>query len=275
MVRALRPLVVAHRIRRCRVIHSIAVREFAAHRSARPKADRAKRMPPIEKAVAGQRIRAVERRGKYVLMALEHGWLVMHFKFDGQLRWFDSGKLTGHVDVAFDLQPRGTLGFVDPRHLGKVRFVDSPDDLAGVRAMGVDPLSKEFTREALAKLVEGYRRPLKLFLLDQGKVAGIGNIYSNEMMWHARFNPQRAANSLTNGEVRRLHKAIGDVLNRALECCLHPAPDFRDASWWFQGLERILRVYGREGEKCRRCGHTIERIEQGGRGTYWCPHCQR
>jgi formamidopyrimidine-DNA glycosylase len=75
--------------------------------------------------------------------------------------------------------------------------------------------------------------------------------------------------------MRRLHKAIVSVLARALECCLHPAPDFRDPEWWFQGLERILRVYGREGESCRRCGKLIQRIEQGGRSTYCCLHCQK
>jgi formamidopyrimidine-DNA glycosylase len=114
-----------------------------------------------------------------------------------------------------------------------------------------------------------------LFLLDQDKIAGIGNIYSNEAMWCARLDPRMRAYRMNAAEARRLHKAIVDVLQRALECCLDPAPDFRDANWWFQGLERIVRVYGREGEKCRACGGPMERIEQGGRSTFWCPHCQR
>jgi formamidopyrimidine-DNA glycosylase len=76
-------------------------------------------------------------------------------------------------------------------------------------------------------------------------------------------------------EVRRLHKAIVSVLARALECCLHPAPDFRDPEWWFQGLEKILRVYGREGKPCRRCGEPIQRITQVGRSTYYCGRCQK
>ncbi len=76
-------------------------------------------------------------------------------------------------------------------------------------------------------------------------------------------------------ESRRLHKAIVSVLSRALECCLHPAPDFRDPEWWFQGLEKILRAYGREGKPCRRCGEPIQRIAQGGRSTYFCRRCQK
>jgi formamidopyrimidine-DNA glycosylase len=73
----------------------------------------------------------------------------------------------------------------------------------------------------------------------------------------------------------RLHKGIVDVLQRALECCLNPAPDFRDPKWWFQGLQRALRAYDREGKSCRRCGKPVRRIEQGGRSTYFCAHCQR
>ena len=121
IVRTLRPLVSGQRIRRCRVIHSIVVRPFSKRGIKRPE--------PATKKVASQCIRAIERRGKYPLMALDEAWLVFHFKFDGQLIWFDSGKLTGHVDIAFDM-PRGTLGFVDPRHLSKVRFVRSPDELS-------------------------------------------------------------------------------------------------------------------------------------------------
>jgi formamidopyrimidine-DNA glycosylase len=107
-------------------------------------------------------------------------------------------------------------------------------------------------------------KPLKIFLLDQSKIAGIGNIYSSEAMWRARIDPRRPGHRLSHVEVRRLHKAIVDVLQRALECCLNPAPDYRDPNWWFQGLERILRVYGREDKSWRRCGEPVRRIEQGG-----------
>jgi formamidopyrimidine-DNA glycosylase len=139
----------------------------------------------------------------------------------------------------------------------------------------VDALAKEFTPGHFANLLSQSRRPLKEFLLDQTRVAGIGNIYSCESMWHAKLYPRRRANSLTSVEAARLHKAIVSVLRRALECCLHPAPDFRDASWWFQGLERILRAYGLEDQPCKRCGELIQRIEQGGRSTYFCGHCQK
>jgi formamidopyrimidine-DNA glycosylase len=139
----------------------------------------------------------------------------------------------------------------------------------------MDAFSPQFTPAHFNDLLAASKRPLKEFLLDQKRVAGIGNIYSCESLWHARLNPRRRANTLRPQEARRLHKAIVSVLTRALECCLHPAPDFRDPQWWFQGLEEILRVYAREGKSCRRCGNPIRRIAQGGRSTFCCMRCQK
>lgn len=259
VARSLRPLVRGQMIRRCLVLHSIAVRPQGAGR--------------LRRNVIAQRIKAVERRGKHLLLRLDRGWVEMHFRLDGQLVWFDAARVNGHVDVAFQLD-RGTLGFVDRRHFGRVQWCRTPDDLPSIRKLGVDPLAREFTPTCLASLLRRTRRPLKLLLLDQTRVTGLGNIYSSEALWRARLDPRRRADRVPPTEVRRLHKAVVDVLRRALECCTHPAPDFRDPAWWFQGLERILRVYGREGKPCRRCGGRIRRIEQGGRSTFFCPRCQ-
>jgi len=207
----------------------------------------------------------------------------MHFKLDGQLLWFSNGKELlrranqgekgVHVDVALELD-KGVLDFADRRHFGRVHAWESADACPGLSLLGIDALSPAFTSGRLTQLLAASKRPLKDFLLDQSHVAGIGNIYSCESLWHARLDPRRRANTLNPPEARRLHKAIVSVLARALECCLHPAPDFRDPEWWFQGLETILRVYGREGKPCRRCGEPIRRIAQGGRSTYCCKRCQ-
>ena len=270
VVRTVRPLVQGQRIRCVHVFHPIATKpQTALH---------------LVESATGRSIQRVERKGKYVIVVLDCGLLTLHFRLDGQLVWFaDAKELVEranikengvHVDVAFELG-KGILGFVDRRHFGRVHAWDRFEDSAGLASLGVDALSKDFTtarfREPLASSV----RPLKDFLLDQTRVAGLGNIYSCESLWHARLDPRRRAKSLKPEEARRLHKAIVSVLTRALECCLNPAPDFRDSQWWFQGLEKILRAYGREGEPCRRCGAPIERIEQGGRSTYWCRRCQK
>ncbi len=267
VLQTIRPFVEGKSIVACRVLHPIAVRPSSGSGAKRVAA-------MLERTLPGRKILRAERRGKYLALILDRGVIVMHFRLDGQLLWFDSAETTGHVDVALELGD-GTLGFVDPRHFGRFQLEGSIDVATGIRDLGLDALSPDFTAERFAALLAASARPLKLFLLDQDKVAGIGNIYSNEAMWHARLNPARRANDLSAAEARRLHKNIVDVLGRALECCLHPAPDFRDANWWFQGLEKILRVYGREGKKCRRCGGTILRTTQGGRSTFWCKKCQR
>jgi len=270
VVQTLRPLVQGQRIRCVHVFHPIAVKPQAARRLAEFATDR--------------RIKRVERKGKYVLLILDRGLLTLHFRLDGQLIWFADAKElreranvpeTGvHVDVAFEFS-KGVLGFADRRHFGRVYAWDSLEDSPGLASLGVDAFSKEFTVAMSRNLLAASMRPLKDFLLDQTRVAGLGNIYSCESLWHARLDPRRRAKSLKLEEARRLHKAIVLVLGRALECCLHPAPDFRDSQWWFQGLEKILRAYGREGEPCRRCGTAIQRMEQGGRSTYWCRQCQK
>jgi formamidopyrimidine-DNA glycosylase len=264
VARSLRDYVKDKLIRRVHVRHPIAVRP---------------QTPAIlKRRTQGARILGAERRGKYLLLPLNQGCLVLHFKFDGQLLWFDRPEdalaRTTHVDVALQTNA-GTLGFVDPRHLGRVQWFDNAAASPGIRALGVDAFSNEFTVARLAEICRASRRPLKLLLMDQSRITGIGNIYSTEALWQARLKPTRIASKLTAQEIRRLHKAVVSVLNRALECCLHPPPDFRDPRWWFNGLEKILRAYGREGKPCARCGSLIRRIEQGGRSSFFCPRCQR
>jgi formamidopyrimidine-DNA glycosylase len=270
VVRTLRPLVQGRRIRCVHVFHPIATKPQAVSQ--------------VTRHAQGRRIRSVARKGKYVLLVLDRGLLTMHFKLDGQLLWFANAKellrranqrQNGvHVDVALELDT-GVLGFADRRHFGRVHAWESAEDCPGLSVLGIDALSRDFTPRRLAQLLAASKRPLKDFLLDQSHVTGLGNIYSCESLWHARLDPRRRANTLNPQEVRRLHKAIVSVLSRALECCLHPAPDFRDPAWWFAGLEKILRAYGREGKPCRRCGEPIQRIAQGGRSTYCCGRCQK
>jgi formamidopyrimidine-DNA glycosylase len=270
VARTLRPVLNGREIRRVHVLHAIATRpQSAAH---------------VARLAQGRRIRDVQRRGKHLLVKLDRGLLAMHFRLDGRLVWFRSaaelraranqGAGGAHVDVALELD-RGVLGFADRRHFGRVHAWNSEQDCASLGKLGVDALSREFRAGRFAELLGGSKRPLKEFLLDQTRLAGIGNIYSCESLWRARLDPRRGADSLEGGEVRRLHKAIVSVLRRALECCLHPAPQFRDAEWWFQGLESMLRAYGREGQACRRCGGRIVRIIQAGRSTFCCPGCQK
>ncbi|MGC1265451.1 MAG: bifunctional DNA-formamidopyrimidine glycosylase/DNA-(apurinic or apyrimidinic site) lyase [Candidatus Acidiferrum sp.] len=270
VARTLRPLVEHRRIQCVHVFHAIATKPQSPSNLAR--------------TAQNQKILAVRRKGKYLWLELANAIITLHFKLDGQLLWFSGAEelielanqqgSSVHVDVAFELD-RGVLGFADRRHLGRVHFYKSVDACAALDRLGVDAISKEFTARRFGELASNSRRPLKEFLLDQSRVAGIGNIYSCEALWQARLDPRRRANSLKAADTGRLYKAIVSVLARALECCLHPEPDFRDPKWWFQGLEKILRAYDREGKPCHRCGKPIRRIAQGGRSTYFCSHCQK
>jgi len=251
-------------------LHSIATKPLgAAH---------------VAKFAEGNYIRKVDRRGKCVLLQLDFGLLSMHFRLDGQLVWFSNAKeflkLANraengvHVDVGFELD-KGVLGFADRRHFGRVHAWESIEKCPGLAGLGKDALSRSLTTARFSELLSSSKRPLKDFLLDQSRIAGIGNIYSCESLWRARLHPRRPAHTLKPEQARRLHKAIVSVLTRALECCLNPAPNFRDPEWWFQGLETILRVYDREGKPCRRCSEPIRRIAQSGRSTYYCGCCQK
>ncbi|HXY01752.1 MAG TPA: bifunctional DNA-formamidopyrimidine glycosylase/DNA-(apurinic or apyrimidinic site) lyase [Candidatus Limnocylindrales bacterium] len=270
VARSLRPLVRDQRIRRAYVFHPIATRPQA----------------PADLIALSEerRLKTISRCGKYLFLELDRGLIELHFRLDGQLTWFSSTKelferanrkpMGVHVDVAFEFG-WGVLGFSDGRHFGRVHAWESADACLPLANLGVDAMSRKFTSRRLRTMLAASKRPVKEFLLDQTRVAGIGNIYSCEALWHAGLDPRRPANSFHERESAKLHKAIVSVLRRALECCLDPAPDFRDPKWWFQGLERILRVYQREAMPCRRCGCLIQRIEQGGRSTYCCLACQK
>ena len=270
VARSLSPLVRGKRIRCAHVFHPIVTRP-------QPQAH-------FTRMVERRRIDGVRRRGKYLFLELDRGLIEMHFRFDGQLIWFSTARELlrranaregeVHVDLALELT-KGVLGFADERHFGRMHAWESEKECKPLRHLGVDAMSREFTARFLAERLRNSKRQLKEFLMDQPKIAGIGNIYSSEALWQAKLNPLRPADSLNRAEARRLHKAIVSILRRALKCCMNPAPDFVDPQWWFQGLEQILRAYQREGKACKRCRQPIRRVEQGGRSTYYCAQCQK
>lgn len=269
---SLRPIVTKRKIRSVEVFHPIAVLpQTAAH---------------VSKLLTGRRIESVQRKGKYLFLVLDNDAAIeMHFRFDGQIIRFVNAKEVEvranrktengvHVDVALELD-KGVIAFADGRHLGRVHAWESLEDCPPYNELGIDAMSADFTAKAFAELLSKSCRPLKEFLLDQSKIAGVGNIYSCEALWHAKINPFRLANTLSPKETRALYKAIVSVLRRALQSCLNPAPDFGDADWWFQGIDEMLRVYQREGEACKRDRHPIQRTTKGNRSTYFCARCQK
>jgi formamidopyrimidine-DNA glycosylase len=169
------------------------------------------------------------------------------------------------------------LRYVDPRRFG-VFVAYRPGEVERspeLSVLGLDPLGDEFTPAALAGAMEGCGRAIKDFLLDQSRVAGLGNIYAAEALFHAGISPRRRANQVGPVRTARLHAAVRDVLLRGVENRGTSLRDYVDAEGASGGNQHHLAVYGREGEPCRTCGTVVRRLVQGARSTFYCPACQR
>jgi formamidopyrimidine-DNA glycosylase len=238
------------------------------------------RRAAFEKAVVKARIHAVGRRAKWIVLGLRRGRrpagaLLVHLRMSGRLLvGCEAREPCPHVRVRLALSGGGTLAFLDVRKFGRVLFASRPDLLLG--DLGPEPLDAGFTADALREALAGRRGALKPLLLDQGFLAGLGNIYVDEALHRARLHPLRRADRLTPQAVRALHAAIRDVLTRAIEAQgssfdgFYRTPQGRPGAYQAQ-----LAVYGRAGKPCPRCGNTIRRLVVGQRGTHVCLRCQR
>jgi formamidopyrimidine-DNA glycosylase len=226
--------------------------------------------------LVGARIAGIRRRGKYIGIDLGDGRsLVIHLRMSGRLRLECRECETKYARMILRLDDGQCIYFVDPRRLGTAELLDDRFDLA----LGFEPLDATFTAAALAELASQSRAPIKRLLLNQRKVAGIGNIYAAEALWRAKLDPRRKSSELSRAEVGRLHKAIVTVLKEAVEglgtTLGTSVSDYHPTATETGAFQSRLAVYGREGEPCERCGEGIERVIQAGRSTCFCPACQR
>jgi formamidopyrimidine-DNA glycosylase len=230
--------------------------------------------------VAGQRVRSVDRRGKYLLVELESGdTLAVHLRMTGRLHWRPGApdEEERFLRARFDLDDGSTLTFGDMRRFGRAWIVPAalPDREGYWTArVGVEPLSPRFTRRVLADLLEGRRGPIKAVLLNQTLVAGLGNMYVDEALFQARIHPERPAGTLDADEIRRLHRAIRDRLAAAVEARGASIDSYRDSLGERGSMQDLLRVHLHAGEPCPRCRTAIRKTWVAQRGTYWCPRCQ-
>jgi formamidopyrimidine-DNA glycosylase len=220
----------------------------------------------------GERVAAVERRGKYLVVRLEGGAaLLVHLRMTGGFAF----EPTSHERAVVELEDGSRLAYRDVRRFGTWLVVE-PDELEpyiGAKN-GPEPLGMRFTTAWLASQLTRRRAPLKAVLLDQRVVAGLGNIYADEALWRARLNPLRAANGLDDDEVGRLHRAIRAALRLGIERQGSTLRDYAQPDGSSGEMQDEFRVYGREGEPCPRCRTPIAKTRVGGRGTWFCPHCQ-
>jgi formamidopyrimidine-DNA glycosylase len=238
-----------------------------------------RRQPPEELIgrLRGARLGEAGRIGKFLLVPLDDGrdTLVIHLRMSGQLlltvpEW----PLAKHTHAVLSLSDGRELRFVDPRTFGELFVAASP--VAALAHLGPDPLSAAWSSAVLGRGLAGRTARLKLLLMDQRFVAGIGNIYSDEALFEARLRFDRPAGSLSVEEVGRLHKAVRKTLREAV---VHRGSSLRDAQYVDLfgapgGYQNRHRVYGREGLPCPRCGGPVRRLSLGGRSTFFCEVCQ-
>lgn len=233
--------------------------------------------PAFTQSLVGRTFTGVGRRGKNVVLNLDDaGRLVVNLGMTGRLVTSDApraGELR-HVAVSFELDDDRVLFYDDTRRFGLLQRFDAEGWAARDLELGIEPLSAEFTPDTLWALTKRTRSPVRNFLLDQRRVAGVGNIYALEALFRAGIRPTRRANRITRAEAGRLHAALGEVLSRAIEHRGTTFSDYRDGSGEAGGFQPLLQVYGREGEPCRACGTAIKRTVLSNRSAFYCRTCQ-
>jgi formamidopyrimidine-DNA glycosylase len=225
----------------------------------------------------GRRVLATSRRGKYLLLQLDHNLeVVVHLGMTGGFR-FEPHR---HTRLTLTL-PNQTLYYTDPRRFGRWWVVEAGDyrEIGLLERMGPEPLSSDFTLASFEQALRCTKRKIKEVLLAQEAVAGVGNIYADETLWLSQIHPERPANTLLPSEIKRLYRAVREVLQQAVEAGGSTLSDasYRQPSGEPGYFQFHHQAYDRAGQPCKRkgCKGSIEKKVVGGRGTHFCPRCQR
>jgi formamidopyrimidine-DNA glycosylase len=260
--RQLEPLVVGRRL------HSI---EILDPRWSRP-------LSPAElaQALSGRRIEALQRRGKYLLWVLQDEvYLAQHLRMTGAVLCEPKPE-PEHVRVRIELRPKRRLVIIDPRRFGTGELLLGDDALDSFFAqrLGLEPLHEDFTATHLRALVRGRSAPIKALLLDQRRIAGVGNIYADEALYRAGIHPLRPAGRLSLAQCERLRGTIIEALQAGIDARGATIDDFRHVDGVRGSFQDQFLVHRRAGEACGRCGREIVKLVVAGRGTYVCENCQ-
>jgi formamidopyrimidine-DNA glycosylase len=226
----------------------------------------------------GERVTAVDRRGKYLIVRFESGRaLLIHLRMTGSLRHAAAGTLPDdpHRRAVVTLDDGSDVAYRDVRRFGTWLLLEPSDvdDYLDAR-VGPEPLARNYRGQHLGKRLAGRRAPIKAALLDQRTVAGVGNIYADEALWRARVHPLTPAADLTPDEVKAVHGAVRAVLQAGIRRQGSTLRDYQLPDGSSGTAQERFKVYGRAGSPCERCGAVIDRIRVAGRGTWYCPACQ-
>jgi formamidopyrimidine-DNA glycosylase len=262
VVREIQPALLNRRIVRAK---------FSVSRQLQPQTPRS-----VAQAVKNRTICDVQRRGKYIVLQLDRGVLLIHLRMTGRLYVrATSVRPWEHERAWFELDNSYVLAFRDSRTLGTIRLLPDPDAVENFIHIGWEPLRDRVTYADVKPVLARRTIAIKPLLLDQGVWAGIGNIYASEILWETKINPHRKASSLKRAEIERLLEWIPRVLERAIEKGGSTLRNFVGADGNVGSYQCEFRVYDREHEPCLRCGARIRRVVQAQRSTYFCPRCQK
>ena len=231
-------------------------------------------------ALVGAQIVDLQRRGKYLLMQLDRGWLMIHLGMSGSLQWWPHPvpKPRGIHDHFGLVTAQGELRLHDPRRFGAVIFAQRLEDPMPAKllsTLGVEPLAPIADADALLRQIKHRRTAIKQVLLGGDWVVGVGNIYASEALFHAGIRPTTPAHRLSMPRLARLLQAIRQVLAQAVQMGGSSLQDFVHADGHLGDFQNHAMVYGRVGQPCHACGTTIKRLVQGQRASYYCPTCQK
>jgi formamidopyrimidine-DNA glycosylase len=236
---------------------------------------------PLEVAaeLVGERVEAVDRRGKYVVVRFESGRaLLIHLRMTGSLLHVAGNgfpEADPHRRAVVRLDDGSDVIYRDVRRFGTWLLAEPGETEPYLDArLGREPLAQAFTAKRLGEALAGRRAPVKAAILDQRRLAGVGNIYADEALWRAQIHPLRPAGELDEDELRALHRGIRAALRAGISRQGATLRDYRTPDGGSGRMQNEFKVYGREGEPCERCGRPIEKTRAAGRGTWFCPGCQ-
>jgi len=253
------------------------------------------RMPVerFEKEIKGKEILSASRIGKNIFLNLSGGKTIyIHLKMTGHLlvklkakskkkkadeKDYFSDKVNQYIHHIFYLKSGRTLEFSDLRKFGKIILEDTDKvgEISEIKSLGIDAMNKEFTLEKFDEILDKKMTKIKLLLMDQSKISGIGNIYASEILYEAGILPTRPAGKVNAEERKKLFNSIKKVLEKGIKLRGTSDSDYRDTAGAPGKFQEVLKVYRRAGKKCAKCGTIIERIKLGQRGTFFCPVCQK
>jgi len=230
----------------------------------------------FKKEIKKKRIKDIKRRGKNLIFELSEGYfLLVHLKMTGHFlydKWEDDA-MNSFIRVKFFLDNDKVLALSDLRKFAKIELLKKEGLEEELKLLGPEPLDKNFTFKSFKEVLKKGR--IKQVLMNQNVFVGVGNIYADEILWQAKIHPERNALDLSEEELKKIYLAIQEILLKALKLGGTSTSDYRDIKGKRGTFEKVLKVYRKEGQKCPRCGNTIERKKIAQRSAHFCPNCQK